>query len=111
MSLITNNRNYSGLPNPNSFPFKDISITTQDGTLLRVDPKDLQSALQYGQTKGDKDFVAWIKDLQTAVHKPPSPDFDVCIGCGSQDLMVKAFESMFIFWKNSLPLCSVSQPR
>ena len=82
-----------GLPNPASFPFTGMTLSLKDGSTLEIPTEDVQSALQYGQTKGEKKLVAWLSELQRKVHNP-KVEFDICVGHGSQDLMTKAFEML-----------------
>lgn len=87
----------AGKPNPSLFPITSISVTirspTADGSVEKVidiQGSELQEALQYGATQGLPDMHRWFKGLQVAAHdRVPSSDWELSIGCGSQDLLYK----------------------
>ncbi|KAJ3036715.1 hypothetical protein HDV00_002427 [Rhizophlyctis rosea] len=83
-----------GNPNPGTFPYKSMTYTLQNGDVVNVSDADMQKALQYSPTNGLPDFVAWLKSLQIAEHKPAYEDFEICVGNGSQDVLTKAFEML-----------------
>ncbi|KAI8899764.1 pyridoxal phosphate-dependent transferase [Globomyces pollinis-pini] len=82
-----------GLPNASTFPFESITLKLKTGETVEVPQADLNRALQYGSTQGDQKFLDWIRALQKKIHDP-MVDYDICIGNGSQDLIVKAMESL-----------------
>ncbi|OXU18971.1 hypothetical protein TSAR_007721 [Trichomalopsis sarcophagae] len=81
-----------GLPNPQMFPFKDISVTYSGGTRMKLENKDLVSALQYGQTQGHPPLLKKWRELQSKWHSPPYADWDVHFVTGSMDGCSKIFE-------------------
>ena len=87
-----------GLPNPDSFPFAAITLHLKpplDGSApgqtsdVTIDGQDLDDALQYGPSPGMNSLRKWLGGFQEAVHKRSQSDFQVSVGSGSQDLMVK----------------------
>lgn len=90
-----------GMPNPQTFPLLDASLTLRDGTKIDLDAKAMKSALQYLPTKGFPPLVNFLHDLQYKVHNPPTYEavdhpgqMDVLVTTGSQDGLCKAFEAM-----------------
>lgn len=85
----------AGKPNPSLFPIKSISVTvrspvTGEETVLPIAGDILDEALQYGPTNGTPAVVQWLKGLQErAHHRSQSPDWDLTLGAGSQDLLYK----------------------
>lgn len=87
----------AGKPNPSLFPITSISVTirspTADGFVEKVvdiQGSRLQEALQYGATQGLPSTHSWFKELQVAAHhRALSPDWELSIGSGSQDLLYK----------------------
>lgn len=87
----------AGKPNPTLFPITSISVTirspTGDGTsekVVDIQGTELEDALQYGATAGMPNIHAWFKGLQVAAHhRPITPDWELAVGCGSQDLIYK----------------------
>jgi kynurenine/2-aminoadipate aminotransferase len=41
-----------GVPNVNTFPFKEINVKLKDGTGYNIDGEDLEAALQYMPSSG-----------------------------------------------------------
>ncbi|KAI8327384.1 pyridoxal phosphate-dependent transferase [Blakeslea trispora] len=83
----------AGQPNPSTFPFAGMSITLKSGETLSIDPELFSRSLSYDLTPGLPHLNNWLRELQVKEHKPPV-DFDLSIGCGSQDLLTKAFEML-----------------
>ncbi|XP_061181725.1 kynurenine/alpha-aminoadipate aminotransferase, mitochondrial-like isoform X2 [Saccostrea echinata] len=90
-----------GMPNPQTFPLLDASLTLRDGTKIDLDAKAMKTALQYLPTKGFQPLINFINDLQFKIHNPPTykaddhpGQMDVIITTGSQDGLCKAFEAM-----------------
>ncbi|KAF7290680.1 Aminotran-1-2 domain-containing protein [Mycena indigotica] len=97
----------AGRPNPATFPFESITMklrptlvgiplrTTEDSSdplTITLEGEQLTSGLQYGLTPGAPNFVKWLEEFQTFVHKraPNLTSWSVTVGSGSQDLMYKA---------------------
>lgn len=83
-----------GLPNPETFPFKKLTVTLKTQEELVIEGAKFVQALQYSSTPGAPELVEWATLLQNAVHKPQVSDFGVCFGVGSQDVLSKAFEAV-----------------
>ncbi|KAI8352132.1 pyridoxal phosphate-dependent transferase [Choanephora cucurbitarum] len=83
----------AGQPNPSTFPFAGMSITLKSGETLSIDSELFSRSLSYDLTPGLPHLNNWLCELQRREHKPPV-DFDLSIGCGSQDLLTKAFEML-----------------
>ncbi|KAJ3127566.1 hypothetical protein HK098_006095 [Nowakowskiella sp. JEL0407] len=85
-----------GNPNPSTFPFSSMSFTLKNGETIVISDDELRKGLQYSPTNGLPDLVSWLKNLQTVFHTPESstlPNFEICIGNGSQDVLTKAFDA------------------
>jgi kynurenine/2-aminoadipate aminotransferase len=86
-----------GFPNPEMFPFKNLTISVENGSPINLSGKALQSALQYLPTNGHPALLQQLKDLQVSVHKP-APDTwantDIVVTSGSQDGLSKALEML-----------------
>ena len=86
-----------GFPNPEMFPFKNLTISVENGSPINLSGKSLQSALQYLPTNGHPALLEQLRDLQLAVHKPEEAiwsNTDIVVTSGSQDGLCKAFEMM-----------------
>ncbi|RCH85795.1 hypothetical protein CU098_003180 [Rhizopus stolonifer] len=70
-----------------------MSITLKTGETIQIDDALFSRALSYDMTAGQPRLNEWLCELQRLEHKPPV-DFDLTIGAGSQDLLVKALEMM-----------------
>lgn len=42
----------TGVPNPNMFPFLNLSVQLRDGCSINLEGKTMNDALQYGPTQG-----------------------------------------------------------
>ncbi|PWZ00463.1 PLP-dependent transferase [Testicularia cyperi] len=102
----------AGKPNPSTFPLESITFKlkpeAESGPQeLTVSGEDLNTALQYGTSRGIPKFVDWIIDLQAHMHRreivTPGSKLDgiagrtpwrVTTGNGSQDLLNKTFEAL-----------------
>ncbi|TIA87034.1 hypothetical protein E3P99_03437 [Wallemia hederae] len=91
----------AGKPNPQTFPFENITVTLKPVTPDAPHPKleinagaDLQEALQYTATCGLPRLHKFVRDFQHHVHGrvavPGEDDFSVTITNGSQDAFTKA---------------------
>eukprot|EP00092_Neocalanus_flemingeri_P004236 GFUD01004556.1.p1 GENE.GFUD01004556.1~~GFUD01004556.1.p1 ORF type:complete len:438 (-),score=98.23 GFUD01004556.1:51-1364(-) len=86
-----------GFPNPEMFPFKNLTLSVENGSPINLSGKSLQSALQYLPTNGHPALLKQLKDLQLEVHKPGEAvwnNTDIVVTSGSQDGLCKAFEMM-----------------
>jgi len=86
-----------GFPNPEMFPFKNLTIDVENGSPINLSGKSLQSALQYLPTNGHPGLLKQLRDLQLEVHKPDDTvwkNTDIVVTSGSQDGLCKAFEMM-----------------
>ncbi|KII93912.1 hypothetical protein PLICRDRAFT_171614 [Plicaturopsis crispa FD-325 SS-3] len=107
----------AGKPNPSTFPFESITMKLkphrppkscesldganvngnmvgESGDTITLDNEELDEALQYGATAGLKRLIEWLQRFQSEVHgrTHAGEGWDITIGCGSQDLMYKAFQ-------------------
>ncbi|EZA56435.1 hypothetical protein DMN91_009958 [Ooceraea biroi] len=83
-----------GMPNVATFPIKDISLTFKPNISLKLDERELSSALQYLPTQGYAPLLKKWKEFQTRWHKPKYNDWDAIVMCGSMDGCNKVFEMM-----------------
>jgi kynurenine/2-aminoadipate aminotransferase len=83
-----------GLPNPDSFPIKAITLHLRDGSNVKMEDVDMIHALQYSNTEGIQPMIEWVKEHQIRRHKIRGDDWDVIITTGSQDAMSKTFEML-----------------
>jgi len=86
-----------GFPNPEMFPFKEMTVSVENGSPIHLSGKSLQSALQYLPTNGHPVLLKQLRDLQLEVHKPDQSvwdNTDIVVTSGSQDGLCKAFEMM-----------------
>jgi len=82
-----------GMPNPETFPYKNMSFRMQNGERITVGEANLKRALQYSGTAGFPELIDWLRKLQWEEHQPDC-DYDICLGNGSQDLLTKAFDML-----------------
>jgi len=83
-----------GMPNPDTFPIKGMSITLDDGTELHLTPDEVTSALQYSPTEGLPDLVQIMHGFQVDEHCPPPAareSFKVTLSTGSQESLARTF--------------------
>jgi len=86
-----------GFPNPDLFPFKSVDIEVAGGKPISLSGKAMQQALQYLPTNGLPSLLTQLKDLQLAVHLPPTTTWDntdIVVTNGSQDGLCKALEML-----------------
>ncbi|KAK1145514.1 hypothetical protein N8T08_004072 [Aspergillus melleus] len=85
----------AGKPNPETFPFSDISISLKDsnGHRIVLEEGRLSEALQYGLPGGNAELIKWFEELQRRVHGiGDHQGWACCIGNGSQELIHRAFQ-------------------
>ncbi|KAL0483171.1 2-aminoadipate aminotransferase [Acrasis kona] len=96
--LIANTKNMyrlaGGLPNPDSFPVKGITLHLNDNTDVKFEASDMLYALQYSNTEGIRPMVEWIMEHQRRKHIINHDNWDVVVTTGSQDALSKAFEML-----------------
>jgi kynurenine/2-aminoadipate aminotransferase len=83
-----------GLPNPDSFPIKAITLHMHDGSDVNMVDNDMIHALQYSNTEGILPMIEWVTQHQMLRHNMTGDDWDVIITTGSQDAMSKTFEML-----------------
>lgn len=86
-----------GLPNPEMFPFKQLTLQVSDGVPIVLEGKELQSALQYLPTNGHPELLSQLQALQEQVHTPNQTvwaNTDIVVTSGSQDGLCKAIEML-----------------
>ncbi|XP_033208130.1 kynurenine/alpha-aminoadipate aminotransferase, mitochondrial-like [Belonocnema kinseyi] len=84
----------SGMPNAQTFPFKEVNVTCKDESHIKLKDRNLDDALQYGPTKGYLPLVAKWKELQKKWHNPKFENWDVHFTSGSQDGISKMFDML-----------------
>ncbi|XP_042858690.1 kynurenine/alpha-aminoadipate aminotransferase, mitochondrial-like [Penaeus japonicus] len=85
----------AGMPNPDTFPLVEGSLTLRDGRALTLSPKKMVDCLQYGPTPGYPPLLKQLKDLTQRLHEPPRwRDSDVVVTTGSQSGLFMAMEMM-----------------
>ncbi|KAG8981199.1 hypothetical protein FRC05_004100 [Tulasnella sp. 425] len=95
---------FAGLPAPETFPFQQLTVTVSHpdtanrdkSTTLTLEGEVLAEGLQYCDTAGIPKFVDWLCELQERYHgrKRDTEGWALSIGCGSQDVLSKAFTSL-----------------
>uniref|UniRef100_G3TWV5 Kynurenine/alpha-aminoadipate aminotransferase, mitochondrial n=1 Tax=Loxodonta africana TaxID=9785 RepID=G3TWV5_LOXAF len=90
-----------GFPNPNTFPFKTASITVENGKTIQFGEEMMKRALQYSQSAGIPELLAWLRQLQVRLHNPPTVHYppsqgqmEMCVTSGSQEGLSKVFEML-----------------
>lgn len=89
---------YQGSPNPESYPFVEMTAKTSDGTEIKISGKGMNTALQYNQTPGIPDLIRTLKEFTTKTHNLTENFwniYDLQITNGSQDGLCKTAE-MFL---------------
>ncbi|MES1911658.1 MAG: hypothetical protein MHM6MM_004057 [Cercozoa sp. M6MM] len=81
-----------GLPNPELFPFEEMSFRLKDGTQLSLEGADLAEALQYSPTPGLPRLLRLLHTLQERFHGISSDDVAISVTTGSQDALWRVFE-------------------
>ncbi|KAJ8686718.1 hypothetical protein QAD02_022512 [Eretmocerus hayati] len=84
-----------GVPNAETFPFKEIFVTYNDGIQKKLIDSDLQQALQYGTSQGFPPLLKKWREFQTKRHSPKYKDWDIQVTTGAIEGCSKLFE-MFI---------------
>ncbi|KIK60485.1 hypothetical protein GYMLUDRAFT_167942 [Collybiopsis luxurians FD-317 M1] len=95
----------AGKPNSSTFPFTSLSFTAKDPTsesaetTISIPQAQLAPGLQYSDTAGIPDLLAWLTGLQERIHgrnggsgsAGENPEgWRISIGTGSQDLISKS---------------------
>ena len=86
-----------GFPNPQMFPFTQLTVDVVNGSPIKLEGAALQSALQYLPTNGHPGLLQQLKSLQQTVHSPQAAvwdNTDIVVTSGSQDGLCKTFEMM-----------------
>ncbi|XP_024946214.1 kynurenine/alpha-aminoadipate aminotransferase, mitochondrial [Cephus cinctus] len=81
-----------GLPNTETFPFANITVTYKDGQRYSLAGQNLDTALQYGASQGYPPLLQKMREFQIKWHNPPRNDWDLALTTGSQDACCKAFD-------------------
>eukprot|EP00298_Acanthocystis_sp_HF-20_P016618 c21531_g1_i2.p1 GENE.c21531_g1_i2~~c21531_g1_i2.p1 ORF type:complete len:434 (-),score=175.19 c21531_g1_i2:9-1310(-) len=86
----------NGMPNPQTFPFKKVTVTAEKGYQFELSGNELASCLQYGPTAGLEEFNKWVLNHVRHEHAPPSlsEERGIMITTGSQDGLSKAFDML-----------------
>jgi len=86
-----------GFPNPQMFPFKQLTLEVSGGDPIVLQGKGLQAALQYLPTPGHPRLLQQLRQLQEEAHTPDKDvwsNTDIVVTSGSQDGLCKAFEML-----------------
>jgi len=86
-----------GFPNPEMFPFSQLSLAVPGARPIELSGAALQSALQYLPTPGHPGLLQQLRALQQAVHRPAAAvwdNTDIVVTSGSQDGLCKTLEMM-----------------
>ncbi|XP_076245178.1 kynurenine/alpha-aminoadipate aminotransferase, mitochondrial [Calliopsis andreniformis] len=84
-----------GMPNEETFPFKEISVKLNDGSSFALDERELGAALQYIPTQGYPPLLQSLREFQRRAHAPPLWESrDIVIVSGSQDGLSKTLEAI-----------------
>ena len=85
-----------GMPNSALFPFKKMTYTLEDGSIIESSGAELNTALQYSPTPGLPDLCKRLTIMQKAEHQPPEypGGFSVAVVPGSQDGLAKIFDML-----------------
>ena len=77
----------NGQPNPDSFPFASLSVTTKDGETFELEGAELDTAQQYADTVGTASLREWLESYIADEHDPPPLECgrDLIVTVGSQD--------------------------
>jgi kynurenine/2-aminoadipate aminotransferase len=81
-----------GLPNPSTFPFQSIKVTTVAGATFDLCGASLTEALQYSPTAGLPSLLQHLDTLQAHFHGVRQVPNGALVTTGSQDALSKAFE-------------------
>ena len=86
----------NGQPNPDSFPFAKLSVTTRDGEVLDIDGAEMNDAQQYADTLGTESLRSWVQSYMASEHNPPplACGIDHIVTAGSQDGLAKTIEML-----------------
>lgn len=84
----------AGVPNPQLFPFKGLSVTLKDETRLELTSDEITKCFQYSETPGLPRLLEHLRELQTVEHKPKYAEWSIATSSGSQDSLWKAFEML-----------------
>lgn len=82
----------SGMPNTETFPFEEITITYKNGLKTRLFGDELAWSLQYGPSQGYLPLLNELRKFQKYWHKPKYNNWDVIVTSGSMDGCSKVFE-------------------
>ncbi|XP_054011203.1 kynurenine/alpha-aminoadipate aminotransferase, mitochondrial-like [Hylaeus anthracinus] len=82
----------NGMPNAETFPFEELSVTYKDGTTVKLVGNELSLSLQYGPSQGYLPLMKKIREFQEHWHTINYPNWDVHITSGSMDACSKVFE-------------------
>ncbi|XP_076668048.1 kynurenine/alpha-aminoadipate aminotransferase, mitochondrial [Andrena cerasifolii] len=84
-----------GMPNEETFPFKEISIKLNDGSSFTLKERELGAALQYIPTQGYPPLLQSLREFQRRAHAPPLWESrDIVIVSGAQDGLSKTLETI-----------------
>ncbi|XP_072752226.1 kynurenine/alpha-aminoadipate aminotransferase, mitochondrial [Anoplolepis gracilipes] len=84
-----------GMPNEETFPFKEISVKLYDGLSFTLNESELGAALQYIPTQGYPPLVQALREFQRRAHAPPLWESrDIVVVSGSQDGLSKTLEAI-----------------
>ncbi|XP_076665702.1 kynurenine/alpha-aminoadipate aminotransferase, mitochondrial [Andrena cerasifolii] len=82
----------NGMPNAETFPIEQISVTYKSGTKIKLLGEELSSSLQYGPSQGYIPLLKEMRAFQEYWHKPVQNYWDVLVTAGSMEGCSKVFE-------------------
>lgn len=86
---------YQGSPNPESYPFTEMTVKTSDGTEFTIAGKKMNTALQYNQTPGIPDLIKTLQEFSERSHHLNEnfwDKYELHVTNGSQDGLCKTVE-------------------
>ncbi|KAK8390966.1 hypothetical protein O3P69_016962 [Scylla paramamosain] len=85
----------SGMPNPEKFPFREMTVTLEGGKKLTLSKETLSAGLQYGPSHGYLPFRNQLKRMVEQWHAPPRwAESDLIVTVGNQDGISKALDML-----------------
>lgn len=85
----------SGMPNPEKFPFRKMTVTLEGGKELTFNEEALSTGLQYGPSNGYPPLRNQLKRMVEQWHAPPRlAESDLIITVGNQDGISKALDML-----------------
>ncbi|XP_045127582.1 kynurenine/alpha-aminoadipate aminotransferase, mitochondrial-like isoform X4 [Portunus trituberculatus] len=85
----------SGMPSPEKFPFREMTVTLEGGKQLTLSKEALSTGLQYGPSQGYPLLRKQLKRMVEQWHSPPRwAESDLLVTVGNQDGVSKALDML-----------------